>query len=153
MDLYRRVRWRARLSRWCRVLIQRPCCLANLNHVRAAGLVRGSHSAGVRTVPIRYIRGSECRSADFDSAFRPLHQRNRQRWLSVAAASLQGIALPPVTLIQVGDIYFVRDGHHRISVARALGEEYIEAEVIVWALAQQLEPARDLALASARPLQ
>ena len=49
----------------------------------------------------------------------------------MAQAKLDGTVLPPVELIQVGDIYFVRDGHHRISVARALGEEYIDAEIIL----------------------
>jgi hypothetical protein len=50
----------------------------------------------------------------------------------VAAARRRGKSLPPVDLIQVGDAYFVRDGHHRISVARALGQQDIEAKVIVW---------------------
>jgi hypothetical protein len=46
--------------------------------------------------------------------------------------------LPPVVLVQVGDVYFVRDGHHRISVARALGQLDIEAEVTVWHLSGPL---------------
>jgi hypothetical protein len=50
----------------------------------------------------------------------------------MAAAKMRGVALPPVELIQVGDIYFVRDGHHRISVARAFGQEQVDAEVTVW---------------------
>jgi hypothetical protein len=54
------------------------------------------------------------------------------RWLRVAAARDQGKVLPPVVLVQVEDVYFVRDGHHRISVARALGQLDIEAEVTVW---------------------
>jgi hypothetical protein len=54
------------------------------------------------------------------------------RWLRVAAARDQGKVLPPVVLVQVGDVYFVRDGHHRISVARALGQLDIEAEATVW---------------------
>jgi hypothetical protein len=54
------------------------------------------------------------------------------RWLRVAAARDQGKVLPPVVLVQVGDVYFVRDGHHRISVARTLGQLDIEGEVTVW---------------------
>ena len=54
------------------------------------------------------------------------------RWLGVAAARDHGKVLPPVVLVQVGGVYFVRDGHHRISVARALGQLDIEAEVTVW---------------------
>jgi hypothetical protein len=70
------------------------------------------------------------------------------RWLRVAAARDQGKVLPPVVLVQVGDVYFVRDGHHRISVARALGQLDIEAEVTVWHLSGPLpcdahvEPSR-----------
>ncbi len=90
------------------------------------------HYAGVQTVAIRSIRGSEGRLIDFDAEFRPLHDRTRDRWVSVAAARLRGTRLPPVELIKSGDDYFVRDGHHRISVARALGEEFIEANVTVW---------------------
>jgi hypothetical protein len=50
----------------------------------------------------------------------------------IAAAWELGRELPPVELVQIGDFYFVRDGHHRISVARAMGQEHIEAEVTVW---------------------
>jgi hypothetical protein len=60
-------------------------------------------------------------------------------------ARQQGAKLPPVALIQVGDVYFVKDGHHRISVARALGQVEIEAVVTVWHVAGQLpwESAKD----------
>jgi hypothetical protein len=88
------------------------------------------HYVGLRTVPIHSIRGSESRCQDFDADFCPLQTRTRERWLSVATARIKGLTLPPVELIQVGTEYFVRDGHHRISVARALGEQNIEAEVI-----------------------
>jgi hypothetical protein len=89
------------------------------------------HDAGSRTVPINRIKGSEGRSDDFDCDFNPLHTRTRDRWMSVAIAHSEGDTLPLVELIQLGDDYFVRDGHHRISVARAFGEEYIDARVIV----------------------
>ena len=55
-----------------------------------------------------------------------------QRWQSVANALDEGVPLPPVQLIQVGAAYYVRDGHHRVSVNRALGQEVIEADVTVW---------------------
>jgi hypothetical protein len=51
---------------------------------------------------------------------------------------LAGDPLPPVELIQVGSVYFVRDGHHRISVARAMGQQEIEAVVTVWQTADIL---------------
>jgi hypothetical protein len=89
------------------------------------------HYAGIKTVSIHQIRGSEGRSRDFDRNFNPLHKRTMKRWMSVYIAWQNGKALPPVELVQVGDEYYVRDGHHRISVARALGNNYIDAEVTV----------------------
>jgi hypothetical protein len=90
-----------------------------------------SRYAGVQSVPINLIRGSESRVDDFDILFNPLREKMRDRWLSVAMAFSQGVTLPPVSLIRVGGIYFVRDGHHRISVALARGQQAIDAEVIV----------------------
>jgi len=74
-------------------------------------------------------------------------------WMGIAMARQQGIAMPAVQLIQVGDLYFVRDGHHRMSVARALGEAYVEAEVTVWEVAGPLprEMATVAVATAARP--
>jgi hypothetical protein len=94
------------------------------------------HYAGSRTVRINQIKGSEGGSGDFDCDFNLLHTRTRDRWISVALARSHGDILPLVELIQLGEDYFVRDGHHRISVARAFGEEYVDAKVIVL----ELEP-------------
>ncbi len=94
--------------------------------------IRTVRSAGYQTVPLARIRGSEARSHDFDAAFHPRHTRTRDRWLRIARARLLGIELAPVDLIQVGDIYFVRDGHHRISVAGAFGQREIDAVVTAW---------------------
>jgi hypothetical protein len=89
------------------------------------------HYAGVHTVSINQIRGSESRGEDFDHDFNPRHKRSASRWIGVYAAWQEGVPLPPVELVQIGDSYFVRDGHHRISVARSLGMDYIDAEVTV----------------------
>jgi hypothetical protein len=101
-----------------------------------------SYAAGGQLAPIAQIQGSATkgRSQDFDRSFRPLKFHNEKRWLSLATAQLKGIALPPISLVKVGDIYYVRDGHHRVSVARALGQQEIEAEVWVWDMTQ---PASD----------
>lgn len=97
---------------------------------RSGTYVPNKHYAGHRSVPIDRIRGSEGRTEDFDDAFYPLHDRLLSRWMSVAAVRLAGEVLPAVELIHTGGVYFVRDGYHRISVAKALGEAYIDAEVI-----------------------
>lgn len=91
-----------------------------------------SHYAGLQEVPLEDIRGTEGRQNDFDDRFHPLTGQNRQRWESIARAYSAGINLLPIELIQVGNEYFVRDGHHRVSVARAMGETLIMATITVW---------------------
>lgn len=94
--------------------------------------VRHRRYGGIQGVSLSQICGSMGRTGDFDHHFHPLDDRLRDRWVSVAMTRSQFISLPPVNLVQVGDRYFVEDGHHRISVARALGESTIDAEVSVW---------------------
>ena len=106
--------------------------LLSLEEVSKVCTVQARSSGGTRTVAIAQICGSEGRAADFDRDFNPLQDHTRDRWLGIAKACQQGRYLPPVALIQVGNRYFVRDGHHRISVARALGQLAIEATVEVW---------------------
>ncbi len=109
-------------------LTRRPTQLRRL----PGTLPRGDgHYAGLRTVDIAAIRGSEGRTTEFDDQFNPLTNVVRQRWQRVASALEAGLRLPPVVLIQVGDEYYVRDGHHRVSVTRALGQAVIEADITV----------------------
>ncbi len=75
------------------------------------------------------------KAGDFDIDFYPAQERTENRWLQVATAFLRGVSLPPVELIQLGDTYFVVDGHHRISVARTLRHTHIDAVVTVRKLA------------------
>lgn len=132
-------------------LTGRPRTLLDLDAIRAASTLVASHYGGIQTVPIDLIQGSEGRCHDFDAGFRPLRSHCRERWVRIAAARLMRTPLPPVTLTQVGDRYFVSDGHHRISVARALGQTEIDAEVTVCEFAgrlpwEQAAPARVPAL-------
>lgn len=91
--------------------------------------------AGRQTITISQIRGSNShgKCADFDINFKPLKSHSRARWISVAVARQLGVSLPPVELVKCGDIFFVTDGHHRISVAKVLGHAEIEANVTVLA--------------------
>jgi hypothetical protein len=91
--------------------------------------IRAQHSLGLRSVEIERIAGTESRADDFDAHFNPREDRIRQRWVNIAELRLRQAALPAVELIQVGSEYFVRDGHHRISVARVLGNAFIDAQV------------------------
>lgn len=113
-------------------LTHRPARLCNLKDIESTASIYNRHYKGIQTVPIEQIRGTENRSADFDDQFHPIQKHNEERWINVATAMQQGKGLPPVELIKVGDTYFVRDGHHRISVARALGQKDIDAAVTTW---------------------
>jgi hypothetical protein len=90
----------------------------------------GERDLGVRTVPLESIVGSVDRTRDFDRRFRPTTQRVRPRWERIALAKRRGEAMPPIDVYRVGDAHFVRDGHHRVSVARAHGEPVIDAHVV-----------------------
>jgi hypothetical protein len=136
IQMFNRSLNRGRVERlWC-ALTRRGRWLVSLNDARLQ--VRGSYYAGLRTVPISQICGSEGRASEFDHRFRPRQARSRERWTNVLMARYQGIGLPPVELVQIDDRYFVRDGHHRLSVAVALGQEAIDAEVTVWTVAGRL---------------
>lgn len=132
LRIYQQARTRSLGQELLSLLTGRSPSLWDLDEVRRDCTVRGSHYIGLRRVQLRQIRGSEGRCGDFDADFRPLMPHNEGRWLSVAAARQRGVTLPPVDLVQVGDTYFVQDGHHRVSVARARGEETVEAKVTVW---------------------
>ena len=90
---------------------------------------RAEHYAGTKVIPLDAIVGSVDRMRDFDRRFRPTSARSRQRWERLARASRTGEEIPPIDVYQVGDYYFVRDGHHRVSVARSMGVKLIEARV------------------------
>ena len=120
------------ISRLKRQVLSRPQRLYDLNALKPDVHLRGSWYSGIQVVPIRSIIGSESRIADFDVDFHPMNENGRQRWINVAMTYLSNHPLAPVQLIQVGDAYFVRDGHHRVSVSRAFGQVAIDAEVITW---------------------
>lgn len=80
-------------------------------------------------VPLIDVVGTMHRSSDFDRDFRLANECLRDRWECLAAAMDSGFEPPPVRLVQLGELYFVVDGHHRISVARALGRSVIAARV------------------------
>jgi hypothetical protein len=84
---------------------------------------------GSQTVPINLIVGSEGRYRDFNKYFLPRSEHLRNRWERVDEAHLRDIILPPISLYEIGGAYFVRDGNHRVSVARAQNVEFIDAEV------------------------
>jgi hypothetical protein len=94
-------------------------------------LRRRAHAGtGVREIPLDAIRGTlePSRAAQFDRGFRPANAV-RTRWQRVWLAEQIGATLPPISVVPVGDAYAIRDGHHRVSVARARGALTIDAQV------------------------
>ena len=130
-------------------LRHQPAHMLSLEDVRARLNVRGQRSLGHQIVPLEHIIGSEGRYSDFDRRFLPRSDTLKQRWSSIDSAMIRAVELPPVDLYKIGDIYFVRDGNHRVSVARQRGQNYIDAYVIELLVDVPLSPdlsMRDLLL-------
>jgi hypothetical protein len=140
-QLYRTNHTRGVMYKVWSALTGRSCRLLDLAAIRAACDVRSRHAAGTMAVPIQEIRGSEGRSKDF-ADFRPLRTHGRDRWMRIAIAQQTGETMPPVELIRVGDTYFVQEGHHRISVARALGQKEVDAQITVRETTRPRSPER-----------
>lgn len=124
----RRALWEQRRARWKGV----PFTLPVLAAQSEATTFHSATYAGTRPVALAAIAGSENRAHDFSSGFNPLRDDSEARWVAVATALLNGETLPPVELIEVQGKYYVRDGHHRISAARALGFAEIDAVITTY---------------------
>ena len=103
--------------------------LLSYGDVAASLKLTGSSELGLREIPVNAIVGSVGRYADFTRDFLPRLDSDQQRWARVKAAILGMAGLPPIEVYKIGDAYFVRDGHHRVSVARQLKSETIQAYV------------------------
>ncbi len=128
-------------------LAGRPNRLLSYDEIKDKLHLGGSVYGGIRTVPVKSIIGSVDRYRDFDRVFLPSQPFTGERWKAINRAFYRDEALPPVKLYRVGDAYFVLDGHHRVSVAREHGVEFIDAEVIEVQSRVPLTPdvdARDL---------
>jgi hypothetical protein len=128
--LYTKVNGGSILNAFIQKLIGKENQLKDLSHVSATAKRRPTKQSTVINIPVKKIVGSEGRTKDFDSKFNPISDHLEDRWIGVAAAHPEGIPLPPVQLIQVGDEYYIRDGHHRVSVANAIGQTSIEAQIL-----------------------
>lgn len=111
-------------------IVLRKRGLVNFEQATGGDRITAMHEIGVRQVSLDEIQGSVGRSEDFDGGFMPLQNHTRSRWQQVDRAYREGRALPPVDLYQLGNAYFVIDGHHRLSVAALHGQRFIEARVI-----------------------
>ena len=148
-QMFQQAYLRGQLSRVWAWLRRRPCRLQSLEQQRSRAA--DACYSGRQEVPLSAIRGSENRAADFDAHFHPLRYGLRPRWVQVALAVLQGRGLPAIELIRAGDCYYVRDGHHRVSVARACQHGAIEARVTTWLAPPRPQPCRQAGEAQVLP--
>lgn len=103
--------------------------LLPFDEVREALPYRGQRDIGLQTVPLDKIVGSVGRYRDFDRAFLPTQRQTTDRWINISQARYKDVPLPPVELYKIGDVYFVKDGNHRVSVARDRSQIDIDAYV------------------------
>ena len=127
--LFERARWRGNLDKLVASVARYSYRLLLLSDYAGADAPNVAHASTIQAVDLKLIQGSVNRSEDFDRNFYPLNDRLETRWVRIASMMLQGTTLPPVELIRVGQIYFVLDGHHRISVARMLKCTTIDAVI------------------------
>ena len=117
------------------------------SEVVAALGYEGERSIGLKSIKLANIVGSVDERRDFDRRFRPTSARVRARWEQLALAQRRGAPMPPIDVYKVGDLYFVKDGHHRVSIALARGETTIDAfvtEVRTTLPAKDVKTRRDL---------
>ena len=129
---FSRARRRRALARLSARLRREP---DDVNHIlpfeevaRALGRT-GERRLGLELISLDSIVGTIDRSQEFDRAFRPTSPRVRDRWQRINLAQRKGQTMPPIDVYRIGEVHFVKDGHHRVSVARALGYNDIEAYV------------------------
>jgi len=91
---------------------------------------KGEHPLGLRTLEVDKVVGSVDRYEDFDHRFLPKTLHTLERWKRFRALQLEGVELPPIEVYQVGETYFVKDGNHRVALAKATGQRFIDAYVI-----------------------
>jgi hypothetical protein len=112
--------------------------------VQALGF-QGEKRLGLQSIALDSVVGTVDRGREFDRDFRPTSGRSRQRWENIALAERSGKSMPPIDVYRVGELHFVKDGHHRVSVARAQGRDTIDAYVTE--VTTRVGPEREIRLA------
>jgi hypothetical protein len=119
----------SRLATWLRRAPDDVNIMLPFDEVVAALGRLGERRLGLQVITLDSIVGSVDRSREFDRRFRPTSGQMRERWQRLALAQRRGESIPPIEVYRVGDMHFVVDGHHRVSVAHALGLKTIDAYV------------------------
>jgi hypothetical protein len=138
------VRWRAFIEEWLTFFTGRTNELLSFEEVRQNLRLQDSSYKGLQEIELDKIVGSVGRYRDFTRTFLPKSDRSERRWRRVDAVSLDQLGFPPIEVYKVGDVYFVRDGNHRVSVARAHGAKIIDAYVIEYKTPVPIDSQDDL---------
>ena len=126
---FSRARFKAFLNKVWGAISGHPTNLLSYDDIKEKLHIGGPIYRGLQTVHIEQIVGSLNRYHQFDRAFLPIQDETSSRWQNIDRAFYKDIYLPPTVLYKVGQVFFVVDGHHRVSVAREQGQEFIEAEI------------------------
>lgn len=125
-----RARNKAFLNEVTHALDPKEASLISFNEIKDVIKPQNETYVGMQTIPISKIVGSEGRYKDFDNQFLPKRTFIKDRWERVDDAVIKDIILPPIMVYELAGLYFVRDGNHRVSVAKSKGVEFIDAEVV-----------------------
>ncbi len=117
----------------------KPKELVPLDEVRKRLLLFTERYAGIRPIAVADIVGSVDRSSQFDRDFRPRVPEQRERARQIAL-KFPGGDFPPIKVYQIGEFYFVRDGHIRVAAAKQMGVEYIDAEITELTTDEEIPP-------------
>jgi hypothetical protein len=145
-----RARRRQVLARLAQRLLREPDdvnLILPFDEVVAALGMTGERKLGLQVIKLDTVVGTVDSTRDFDRRFRPTTGRVRERWERLALAQRRGESIPPIDVYRVGDLHFVQDGHHRVSIAMATGAKTIEAyvtEVLTLLPASGIRGRRDL---------
>lgn len=134
-----RLERRARLRWLLRGLLGEPGTLLPFHEVLALR-PRGEHHLGLKPIEVDKVVGSVDRYEDFDRHFLPRTPHTLKRWRHLRTLQLSGMEFPPIEVYQVGEAYFVKDGHHRVALAKATGQKFMDAYVIALEVPVPVEP-------------
>jgi len=141
---FSRARGRAILSEIQNFILNDRDRLLSFNDVKHILKPKNQVYRGFQTIPIELIIGSEGRYRDFNKFFLPKSDHLRRRWERVDEAHIRDMALPAIQLYEIGGVYFVRDGNHRVSVAKMQGVEFIDAEVTSLSTEINIKPSMNV---------
>jgi hypothetical protein len=126
---FQNVHLRAKIESFLRKLTGRQLHLLSFREVQERLGLHLVRELGMREIPLDRIVGSVGKPDAFTPTFLPRYARLKERWKRVYAGAQSPIGLPAIEVYQVGEVYFIKDGHHRVSVARHLGTTTMTADV------------------------